>query len=155
MTDKRFSIMVLPRREDGSILLQTWTDEHGIITDGFGSFYHEHKNLLETVQKVLVEKINIKAQLVKAAKLQYFIDKPSGLVDLEVTVYFADVVEEIKNSKEMHWYTADDIPYEQMHPATEKWLPLLLNGNTTLRATIKVDQPGHHATGRVIEFLVT
>lgn len=153
MNDKRYSVMVLPRRSDGSILLQSWTTDEGATTDGFGSFYQANEDPKQTAEKVLSE-FAIKARLNEAAKLQYFMDKPTGLVDLKITVYFADIDAEPWLQEQMHWFAADEVPYGQIHPATGKWLPLLLGGKVPLRAAVKVHQPGHHAKGKVTEFTV-
>ena len=153
MNDKRYSVMVLPRREDGGILLQSWTTEDGTTTDGFGSFYQADEDPKQTAEKVMAE-FGIKAQLAEVARLQYFMDKPTGLVDLKIAIYFANIKEEPSLQEQMHWFAPDDIPYAQIHPATGKWLPLLLAGQIPLRATIKVHQPGHHTKGKVTEFTV-
>ena len=153
MNDKRYSVMVLPHRQDGSILLQTWETENGTVTDGFGSFYQEGEDPEQTAAKVL-EESSIQAQLHKVARLQYFMDKPTGLVDLKITIYFADIEKEPALQEQMHWFAPDDIPYKQIHPATGKWLPLLLGGHIPLKATIKVYQPGHHTKGKVTAFTI-
>ncbi len=54
----------------------------------------------------------------------------------------------------MHWFTPGDVPYGQMHPATGKWLPLLLAGRMLVEATVKVYQPGDHTKGEVTEFTI-
>lgn len=154
MSDDRYSVMVIPHRKDGSILLQTWTNEQDTVTDGFGSFYQAGEAPRQTAKKVLTEDFNIQGNFTEVARLQYFIDKPTGLVDLKITIYFADVTEEPSLQEQMHWFTPGDVPYAQMHPATGKWLPLLLNGQVPLLATIKVHQPGDHTKGVVTEFTV-
>ncbi|HSX30326.1 MAG TPA: NUDIX hydrolase [Candidatus Saccharimonadales bacterium] len=153
MNDKRYSVMILPRRQDDSLLLQSWTNEDGTVTDGFGSFYQANEDPKQTAAKEL-GKFEIKAQLSEVARLQYFMDKPTGLVDLKITIYFADIEEEPLLQEQMHWFAPDDVPYAQIHPATGKWLPLLLAGQIPLKATIKVHQPGHHTKGKVTEFTV-
>ena len=153
VNDKRYSVMVLPRRQEGSILLQSWTKEDGVVTDGFGSFYQAGEDSMQAASKVMAE-FGIKAQLVEAARLQYFMDKPTGLVDLKIVVYFADIEDDPSLQEQMHWFASDDVPYNQMHPATGKWLPLLLAGQVPLKATIKVHQPGHHTKGKVTDFAV-
>lgn len=153
ISEHRYSIMILPRREDGRILLQTWDTEHGVITDGFGSFYQPDEDPAQIAQNELA-KFDITTQLTEAARLQYFMNKPTGLVDLKITIFFADILEEPELQEQMHWFTPSEVPYDQMHPATGKWLPLLLNGQVPLKATIKVDQPGHHTQGTITEFTV-
>jgi hypothetical protein len=154
MSDERYSIMILPRRKNGNILLQTWTNDKGTITDGFGSFYQVDEDSQVIAQNVLTENLGIEAEFTKAARLQYFIDKPTGLVDLKITVYFADIEQEPSLQEQMYWFAAIDVPYVQMHPATGKWLPLILSGHTPLLATIKVHQPGDHTAGQVTSFVV-
>ncbi|HSX05374.1 MAG TPA: NUDIX hydrolase [Candidatus Saccharimonadales bacterium] len=155
MPDKRYSVMILPRRNDGSILLQTWTKEGKTITDGFGSFFQPGDDPEQIAQHELTEQFGIKADLTQAAQLQYFMDKPTGLVDLKITVYFADVTGNPILQEQMHWFAPSDIPYSQMHEATGKWLPIILKMPELLTATIKVAQPGHHTAGKVIEFTVS
>jgi hypothetical protein len=107
MNDKRYSIMVLPRRQDGSILLQSWANEDGIVTDGFGSFYQPDEDPKQAAAKVL-SKFGVKARLVESARLQYFMDKPEGMVDLKITVYFAQIEEEPVLQEHMHWFASSD-----------------------------------------------
>ena len=144
--------MILPRRENGEVLLQSWTNAEATIIDGFGSFYRADEGSEETAQRVLGE-WDIKARLTKAAQLQYYINKPTGLVDLRITIYFADVTADPPMRKTMQWFKPTGIPYAQMHPATGKWLPLLLNGQVPLEATVKVNQQGDHTKGIVTEFI--
>lgn len=151
MSDTRQSIMILPRRPDGSLLLQTWTNEQGTITDAFGSFYAIDENPEQIAQREL-KSFDIQAQLSEVAHLQYFINKPTGLVDLRLTVYFADITDEPPLRPTMHWFAPADIPYKEMHPATGKWLPLLLDGHVPLQATVHVEQKGDHTTGVVTDF---
>ena len=154
MPDVRYSVMILPRRSDGSILLQSWTKESVITTDGFGSFYQPDDDPEQTAQRELTKNFGIEAALTKAAQLQYYMDKPTGLVDLKITIYFADVKEYPKLQKQMHWFAPSDIPYPQMHDATSNWLPIILEKPELLTATIKVSQPGDHTAGKVTEFTV-
>lgn len=151
----RHSVMVLPRRTDGSILLQSWTNEQGTVTDGFGSFYQAGEDPKQTAQKVLATNFDTKALLTEAARLQYFITKPTGLVDLKVTVYFAAVAEDLKLQETMQWFVPSDVPYARMHDATGKWLPVILEHSRLLVATIRVEQPGDHTKGKVTEFTVS
>ncbi len=155
MPDKRYSVMVLPRRSDGNILLQTWTKEGKTTTDGFGSFFQPGDDPEQIAQKELTEQFGIKATLTQAAQLQYFMDKPTGLVDLKLTVYFADVTEDPRLQEQMHWFAPSDIPYSQMHEATGKWLPIIIEKPGLLTATIKVSQPGDHTVGKVTEFTIS
>ena len=155
MSDIRYSVMALPRRKDNRILLQSWTKENVTITDGFGSFYHPDENPEQIAKRELAGNFGIEATLTKAAELQYFMDKPTGLIDLKVTVYFADVMEDPKLQQQMCWFSPSDIPYSQMHDATGKWLPIILEKPELLTATIKVSQPGNHTAGKVTEFTVS
>lgn len=152
MSEKRYSVMVLPRRDDGGILLQSWTNERGTITDGFGSFYQEGESPGQTAQRVLAEDLNVHVPVDEVARLQYFMDKPTGMVDLQVTVYFAVVTADTPLPEAAGWFMPSDVPYAQMHPATAKWLPMLLDGQVPLKATIKVNQQGDHTTGKLTEF---
>lgn len=147
--------MMLPRRPNGDILLQSWTKDGTTTTDGFGSFYQPGDDPKQIAQKELSEKCSTRANLVEAANLQYFMDKPTGLVDLKITIYFADIAEEPILQEQMHWFAPDAIPYSQMHEATGKWLPIILKHPALLRATVKISQPGHHTAGKVTEFTVT
>jgi len=154
MSDIRYSVMILPRRSDGKILLQTWTEEGITTTDGFGSFYLIHEDPKQVARNEITRRFNIKVVLTEAASLQYFIDKPTGLVDLKVIVYFADITDDKILEERMHWFASSDIPYSQMHEATRKWLPIILENHTQLKATIMVAQPGDHTSGKVTEFTV-
>jgi hypothetical protein len=157
MGELRYSVMVLPRHADGSLLLQSWTNKTGgVITDGFGSFYSANENSKDTAERVFTETFGtIDHALFMAAQLQYHINKPSGLVDLRVSVYFAHTKSELPLAEHISWFLPSQIPYDQIHPATGKWLPLLLTERTaTLRATIEVEQPGDHTTGTVTQFKV-
>jgi hypothetical protein len=154
MSDMRYSIMILPRHKDGSILLQTWTNDKGTTTDGFGSFYQPDEDPQETARKELTKNFGIEAEFTLAARLQYFMDKPTGLVNLKITIYFADFKEEPSLQEQMQWFAPNKVPYKRMHPATGKWLPLVLSGHTPLLATIKVHQPGDHTAGQVTSFVV-
>jgi hypothetical protein len=89
----------------------------GIVTDGFGSFYQADEDPKQTAAKEL-SKFGVKALLTEVARLQYFMDKPTGLVDLKITIYFADIEEEPSLQEQMHWFSPGDIPYVQIHPAT-------------------------------------
>lgn len=154
MPDVRYSVMILPRRSDGSILLQSWTKEGVTTTDGFGSFYQPNENPEQIAKKELADNFGIEAILTRAAQLQYFMDKPTGLVDLKITIYFADVEKTPNLQQQMHWFAPNDIPYSQMHEATGKWFPIILEKPELLTATIKVSQPGDHNTGKVTEFTI-
>jgi hypothetical protein len=154
MPDVRYSVMVLPRRKDGNILLQTWANKSGTTTDGFGSFYQFDEEPMQIAQKELAEHFNVKAKLTEAARLQYFMNKPTGLVDLKITIYFADITETPVMQEQMRWFAPSDIPYKQMHEATGKWLPIILESPELLTATIRVDQPGDHTVGKVTEFII-
>jgi hypothetical protein len=103
MPNVRYSVMILPRRSDGSILLQSWTKKGITTTDGFGSFYQPNENPKQIAKKELANNFGITAILTRAAQLQYLMDKPSGLVDLKITIYFADVKENPNLQKQMHW----------------------------------------------------
>lgn len=157
MPDKRYSVMVLPRDND-SVLLQSFTDDAGAITwDGFGSFYTANDQPLETALKVSLDNFGATinpASLHERAKLRYLINKSSGLVDLHITIYFADVSPNHQTAQQTHWFDQGGIPYAHMHPATGKWLPIILEGSKQLTATIKVEQPGDHTTGEVTDFIV-
>ena len=54
----------------------------------------------------------------------------------------------------MQWFAPSEIPYLQIHEATGKWLPIILNKPDLLTATIKVAQPGNHTAGKVTEFTI-
>src|SRR5438552_2068242 len=112
MGEQRYSVMILPRRQEGSVLLQTWKTDQGTVTDGFGSFYQAGEDPKQTAAKVLDE-FGIHAQLAEAARLQYFMDKPTGLVDPKITIYFADIKEEPPLQEQMHWFAPSNIPYAQ------------------------------------------
>jgi hypothetical protein len=158
MPDVRYSVMVLPKRAS-SILLQSFTnDEGGIIWDGFGCFYKLGDNPLKVALQVFSN--NFKSgldsrSLHQTADLNYFINKPDGLVDLRISVYFADTDDELAVTGQMDWFDQDDVPYNHMHPATAKWLPIILvKPAELLTATVKAEQPGHHTTGKVTSFVV-
>jgi len=157
MSNIRYSIMILPRHAN-SILLRKFTDNVGQPTyDGFGSFYKESELPDEVAHRVLEENLQTKlsSQVVrKAAELKYYINKPTGLVDLNITVYFADISDYQDNAEVMQWFELTEIPYTQMHQATQKWLPVVLTLPELLKATVHIEQPDGHATGTVSEFTI-
>jgi hypothetical protein len=149
--------MVLPMHND-TILLQSFTDDMGgVIWDGFGSFYAPTDTPLATAIEVFSDifKLTPSADsLHEAASLNYFIRKSTGLVDLHITVYFADADDKLVITGQMTWFNQNEIPYKQMHPATGKWLPIVLKSSEPVDATIKVEQLGDHTTGKVTAFVV-
>jgi hypothetical protein len=156
MADKRYSVMIL-HWAAGKVLLQSLESDGKTAWDGFGSFYSANDSAKETALQVFVDnfKDNMKLEgLVEKAKLKYIIDKPSGLVDLDTTIYFANVGDKSLDSKNAKWFEVSQIPYAQMHAATSKWLPILIEKKALVTATIRVDQPGGHTQGSVAEFTV-
>ncbi len=152
MSEKRYSVMILPRSKDGGILLQSLVDKSTTTMDGFGSFYQPKEEPLKTANLVMNDYFDTGAQLTEAARLRYLINKPSGMVHLKVTVYFANIAETLKLQRNMYWFQPNDIPYKEMHPATGKWLPLIINQSGLLTATVKINQPEDHTSGKVTEF---
>ena len=156
MPEKRYSVMVLPNA-NGKLLLQSFESDGQTIWDGFGGFYVSGDDPKKTAQKVFFDsfKQSINPEtLVRRAKLKYFISKPSGLVDLDISIYFANLADTSLSTKKTKWFNTSNIPYDQMHVATGKWLPLLLKKPELFKATIRVDQPGDHTKGIVTEFTV-
>lgn len=154
MAEKRYSVMVLPFSK-GKILLQSFENKGETVWDGFGSFYSNSDSPEATAQKVFADKFkqNIRPEdLIVRANLQYLISKPSGLVDLEITIYFANVADTSLGGDNLKWFDDSNIPYEQMHIATGKWLPVILKRPELLKAIVRVDQPGDHTKGAVTEF---
>lgn len=156
MSDKRSSVMVLPVVGD-KVLLQWFESKGQTMWDGFGSFYPNDNDSKVTAQKVFADsfKQSISPEnLVERAKLKYYISKPSGLVDLDITIYFANLTTTSLSGKNTKWFDETNIPYSQMHVATGKWLPVLMKKPDLLKATLRVDQPGDHTNGTVTEFTV-
>ncbi len=157
MSDIRYSVMVLPRA-DNKILLRSFNDdEGGVHWDGFGSFYKVSNAPDATAVDVYSENFNTAlspGSLNNVADLTYFIDKPTGLVELHVTVYFADSDDDLTINAEMMWFDQTQIPYLQMDESTGKWLPIVIKNTKLLTAMIKVEQSGDHTSGRVTDFIV-
>lgn len=156
MTEQRYSVMVLPYIEN-KLLLQSFSDDGQTIWDGFGSFYQKGEDSKVTAQKVFVENFNSDIKLhnlTERAQLTYFITKPTGTVELKVTVYLAEVKSINIDNKKMKWFESTAIPLSHMHPATVKWLPGLLQDASYLNGIIRVDQPGNHTKGTVTEFTI-
>ncbi|MEI6481621.1 MAG: hypothetical protein WCO19_04975 [Candidatus Saccharibacteria bacterium] len=155
MTEKRKSVMVIPRCRD-KILLQSFKNSNGdLVWDGFGNFYQDNEDPESTAEAVFSEhfKTELPPDLLKVrAQLNYLINKPDGLVDLDVTAYFADVDEDLSLPEHTNWFPIDAIPYSKMHVATGKWLPIILKKSSLLKAEIRVEQPGDHTKGIVTEF---
>lgn len=154
MPDKRYSVMVLPKLKD-KLLLQSFEKDGDTTWDGFGSFYDGDDDPKETAQKVFEDSFADKIgdnRLVERAKLKYFIHKSTGLVELDITVYFAFPVDASLKRENSEWFDTANIPYSQMHPATGRWLPLLLKDTALLKAVISIEQPGDHTKGIVTEF---
>ena len=154
MSDKRSSVMVLPV-VGGKVLLQWFKNNGQTIWDGFGSFYLNGNDSKVTAQKVFADtfKESISPEnLVERAKLKYYISKPSGLVDLDITIYFANLTTTSLSGKNTKWFNETNVPYNQMHVATGKWLPILMKKPELLKAILRVDQDGDHTKGVVIEF---
>lgn len=153
----RYSVMILPKKPE-AVLLQSFTDDSGAVTwDGFGSFYETDQQpmvVAEEVFKAAFEATPKADAWHEVAHINYFINKPTGLVDLRTIIYFADWGASLVSPPAFRWFGLADIPYQRMHPATGKWLPLVLQGGGLLTARVSVEQPGHHAAGRVTEFSV-
>lgn len=156
MPDQRYSVMVLPVRH-GKLLLQSFVKDGQQAWDGFGRFYQAGETPKETAVRVFADNFMQAidpARLVQRAQLQYFIDKSEGLVDLKITIYFAEVTSGSIEAENTEWFELSNIPYKQMHQATGKWLPILLGKPELLKATIRVNQPGDHTSGEVSEFTI-
>ncbi len=146
--------MVLPNA-DGKVLLQSFESNGQTIWDGFGCFYSSGEDPKKTAQKVIFDSFKLSLDteaLVERAILKYFITKPTGLVDLEITVYFANLADASLSSNNIKWFDNLNIPYGQMHVATGKWLPIILKKPELLKAVVQVDQPDDHTQGTVTEF---
>ncbi|MCW1908196.1 MAG: hypothetical protein KIH63_002535 [Candidatus Saccharibacteria bacterium] len=157
MPEKLKSVMLLPKNEN-RLLLQSFTNPDGVVTwDGFGSFYSSEEDPASTAERVFKEYFKSTAlhvRLKERARLNYLIDKPSGLVDLDVTVYFVDIDSSLPIPDHTKLFASENIPYAQMHQATGKWLPLLLEGSESINAQIKLKQSSDHTIGMVTEFTV-
>jgi len=155
MSEKRKSVMVLPINGD-KILLQSFKNLDGnLVWDGFGSFYQIEENPEVTANNVFIKNFRTKLSsehLIKRARLNYQINKPNGLIDLDVTVYFAVVEHDLHLPDRAKWFMTSKIPYTNMHEATGMWLPLLLTRTDNVEAQIKVEQPADHTEGKVTEF---
>ena len=149
--------MVLPQYEN-TILLQSFKAPNGaLVWDGFGDFYDVAGDSLVTAVSVFTghfKTVPSPETLHRRAQLNYLISKPAGLVDLDVTVYFVDVDNNLRMPKQAAWFTHSRVPYTQMHQATGKWLPILLKQSENINAQIKVTQTADHTNGIVTEFTV-
>ena len=157
MSEKRKSVMVLPITGN-QILLQSFTNpDDSIIWDGFGRFYTNKEDPISTAEAVSLDyfkSISLPIKLDERARLNYFIEKPGGMVNLDVTVYTAETDIGLQMPDHAKWFTIGEIPYVQMHQATGKWLPLLLSRSEHIDAKIKVEQLTDHTAGVVTEFTV-
>lgn len=156
--------MVLPCHVD-TILLQSFTNDDNVtIWDGFGTFHTHSDNPEDVALKVLHDILGTEfaGKLDKAAELHYEIRKlkktVGETVQLTVSVFFAAMPSLPPMTVSQAWFKTDQIPYASMHPATAKWLPLILQKQNLLQehglltASIVVEQPGDHTSGKVIEF---
>lgn len=146
--------MVLPYAGE-KVLLQSFEKDGTIVWDGFGSFYVNGDDPKKIAQKVFLDsfKQNLDLEaLVERAKLKYFIRKPAELVDLDITIYFANLADTSLSIKNTEWFNSLSIPYDKMHVATGKWLPVLLQKPELLKASVRIDQPGDHTKGAVTGF---
>ncbi len=156
MSKQKFSIMLLPMNK-GKLLLQSFIYEKDEKTwDGFGSFYNDKKEIgmvAKTVyEQYFMNEISLES-FKERAKLNYLIDKPSGVVDLRVTVFLIELPMNSDVPQNCTWFEQEDIPYNKMHPATAMWLPEILGGNgDTVHADICVSQPKTHNKGIVTKF---
>lgn len=112
--------------------------------NGYGGKVEDGERIETAVIRELFEESAIQitaSQLKKAGVLTF---KESGKQDWETHVYVVSQWQGTAvESREMvhHWFTLDNIPYEQMWEDDQFWLPHVLAGKTVV-ATFCFDQNG-------------
>lgn len=101
--------------------------------DGFGGKVEKDKLLLDGAKRELFEESGLKAaNLQKLGVLKY-----SDIIKKQVRIVHLFICREYQGSEQssgeknpIHWYSCEDVPYEEMWPDAKKWMPSIFQEKT-------------------------
>ena len=101
--------------------------------NGFGGKVREGENLEHSVVRELKEESGLTAQakdLTEVARMRFYL--PDGTVILGHTYLLSIWEGSPQESEEMRpqWFALDTVPYQQMWPGDERWLPEVFSGRS-------------------------
>ncbi|MEK7173911.1 MAG: 8-oxo-dGTP diphosphatase [Patescibacteria group bacterium] len=99
--------------------------------NGFGGKVEEGEIIQEAAARELLEEACIQPHLLQKRGVLYFIFAEGSIPPLEVHVFSANTfIGNPTESDEMRpeWFLHKDIPYHEMWPDDQHWLPLVLAG---------------------------
>ena len=117
----RRAILCFLQKDNNVLLLHTQYPDK-LVWNGVSGFIDKGETNVQAAQREIKEELGIDVEI---GDMEYL--RTHEIFDVfRIETWSGDPQSQESSIKEVKWFNIDELPYEEMHPGNEQWLPSML-----------------------------